>query len=220
MAFHPTAAGDRNARLTIQDNASGNPHQIPLRGSGVDPNAPQKSVGPIDVRDGFPLWYEDQHGLRLGLCLDANGLCLAPLPDPTQPPSVTDSIINFPEETFWWSAEARITRAIGGKVLLVLALEAAFTGDPAVGEQISFGRVRVRIDRLRPGKTYKITHPYGVLNNLVADAKGVINVTEDIGSLTSPADFSLTLQKRRRSSDAQASCPLRYQGAAADVSQP
>jgi hypothetical protein len=76
---------------------------------------------------------------------------------------------------------------------LVLAMEAAFTGDPAVGEQISFGRVRVRVDTLRPGKTYKVTHPYGVLN-LVADSRGAINVTEDIGPLSSPADFSLALQ--------------------------
>jgi hypothetical protein len=104
VQFAPTATGDRSARLTITDDASGSPHAVPLKGRGVDPAAPRRTVGPIDVRHGFPLWYGDEKGLRLQLCLDANGLCLSPAPDPTQPPSVTDTATNFPEETFWLAA--------------------------------------------------------------------------------------------------------------------
>lgn len=194
--FAPRTAGDLSARLTVSDDASGSPHAVPLKGTGVDPTAPKRHVGPIDVRDGFPLWYEDEAGLRLGLCLDANGLCFSPLPDPTQPPSVTDSSINFPDETFWWAATADITRSIGGKVQLVLAMEAAFTTEgPTVGEQIAFGRVRVRMDKLRPGASYKVTHPYGV-DTLEADSFGAARFTEDIGPLASPADFSLALRSR------------------------
>lgn len=196
VQFAPRTVGDLGARLTVTDDASGSPHQVPLRGVGVDPAAPRRTVGPIDVRDGFPLWFGDEKGLRLQLCLDANGLCLSPLPDPTQPPSVTDTATNFPEETFWWAAEADIVSASGGKIQLVLALEAAFTTDaPTVGEQIAFGRVRVRLGKVRPGATYRITHPYGV-DSVIADGDGQARFTEDIGPLGSPADFSQVLRSR------------------------
>lgn len=196
VTFTPTVAGDLSARLTISDDASGSPHLVPVRGTGVNANGPRRRVGPIDLRHGFPLWYEDEQGLRLGLCLDANGLCFAPLPDPTQPPSVTDTSSNFPEETFWWAAEADIASTSGARIQLVLAMEAAFTTDgPTVGEQIAFGRVRVRLEKVRPGRTYKITHPYGV-DSVVADGDGRARFTEDIGPLGSPADFSLALRSR------------------------
>ena len=196
VQFAPTAVGDRSGRLTLGDDASGSPHMVPLKGTGVDPAAPKRTLGPIDVRDGFPLWYADEKGLRLQLCLDANGLCLSPVPDPTQPPSVTDTAVNFPQETFWWAAQSDITSASGGKIQLVLALEAAFTtANPTVGEQISFGRIRVRLEKVKPGQTYRITHPYGV-DTVVADGDGRARFTEDLGALTAPADFSLTLRSR------------------------
>jgi hypothetical protein len=196
VQFGPTAAGDRSARLTLADDASGSPHTVPLSGAGVNPAAPRRTVGPIDLRHGFPLWYADEKGLRLQLCLDANGLCLSPVPDPTRPPSVTDTSINFPDETFWWSAESDIASASGARIQLVLALEAAFTTDgPTVGQQISFGRVRVRLEKVRAGQTYRITHPYGV-DTVVADKDGRARFTEDLGALATPADFSQTLRSR------------------------
>lgn len=196
VRFAPTVAGDLTARVTITDDAPGSPHRIPVRGTGGDPAAPRREVGPIDIRHGFPLWYQDEAALRLGLCLDANGLCFEPLPDPAQPPSVTDESVNFPAETFWWAAEASIPRSIGGKVQLVLAMEAAFTTEePTVGEQISFGRVRIRMDKLRPGNTYKVTHPYGV-DTLVADEFGAVRMSEDIGCGASPCDFTIALRSR------------------------
>src|SRR4051812_32683588 len=66
VAFRPGAAGTRSARLNIADNALGSPHQVPLSGIGVIAGAPQKTVGPIDLRTGYPAFYKDQNGLALG----------------------------------------------------------------------------------------------------------------------------------------------------------
>ncbi|HKR01982.1 MAG TPA: choice-of-anchor D domain-containing protein [Pyrinomonadaceae bacterium] len=172
IRFAPQAIGTRTARLALTDNAAGSPHLVPLTGVGLNPSIPNRQVGPIDPRHGFPMWYQDDQGLRLALCLDTNGLCLAEIPNPSLPPSVTDSLLNFPGEAFWWSAEAEIDRNIGGKVRLVLAKEAAFTTEDAtIGNQISFSRIRIRIDNLTPGASYTITHPYGSVT-LVADGDG------------------------------------------------
>ncbi len=215
VRFAPQSVGTRTARLALTDNAAGSPHLVPLTGVGLNPSLPNRQVGPIDPRIGFPLWYQDDQGLRLALCLDTNGLCLAEIPNPALPPSVTDSLINFPGEAFWWSAEAEINRAIGGRVRLVLAKEAAFTTEDAtIGNQISFSRIRIRIDELTPGASYTVTHPYGVVT-LVADGDGdaafdatldgggpgsggggggpdgEIDTTEDIG--IGPSDFRAAL---------------------------
>lgn len=216
VRFAPLAIGTRTARLALTDNAAGSPHLVPLTGVGLNPSLPNRQVGPIDPRHGFPMWYQDDQGLRLALCLDTNGLCLAEIPNPTLPPSVTDALINFPGEAFWWSAEAEINRAIGGRVRLVLAKEAAFTTEDAtIGNQISFSRIRIRLDELTPGASYTITHPYGSVT-LVADGDGdvafdgalegsgpgsgggggggpdgEIDTTEDIG--IGPSDFRAAL---------------------------
>ncbi len=154
-----------------------------------------EQVGPVNANHGYPNWYGDSNGLKLGLCLDGPPLCLEGLPNPTQPASVAadPALSNFPEEAFWWAGEASIERRAGGRALLVLAREAAFGGaDEAVrdGDQVSFSRVRIRVDNLRPGATYKVTHPYGVktfrAENGGAARGGVINFTEDIGCALSP----------------------------------
>ncbi len=173
VRFNPLAVGTRTARISLTDNAAGSPHRVLLTGVGLNPSLPNRQVGPVDPRHGFPLWYQDDQGLRLALCLDTNGLCLAEIPNPTQPPSVTDTVINFPGEAFWWSSEAEIDLPGGGRARLVLAKEAAFTTEDAtVGNQISFSRVRIRIDGITPGASYTITHPYGVVT-LVADGDGL-----------------------------------------------
>ena len=48
------------------------------------------------------------------------------------------------------------------------------------------------MDNMIPGATYHITHPYGEVD-LEADDRGRVFSTEDIGALTTPADFSLAL---------------------------
>jgi hypothetical protein len=153
------------------------------------------AVGPTSAVHGFPVWYEDAKGLTLELCVDpADPYCLAaPLPNPDQPISFPG---NFPDESFWSTADAIMDTNGGGQAQVVLALEAAFAGGaPAAGDQISFGRVRYRVDNLQAGATYTITTPYGT-DEIVAASGGAngINSTEDIG--IAPGVFTGALGSR------------------------
>ncbi|NUR07825.1 MAG: hypothetical protein HOQ22_06265 [Nocardioidaceae bacterium] len=158
-----------------------------------------KAVGPIDETNGFPLWYQDTNGVRLELCTDPNdALCImGDVPNPQAPVSFPD---NFPDEAFWSSGEATIDAGGGEKALLVTATEAAFAsadGLPAKGQQISFGRIRVRVSGLVDGATYKVTHPYGVDSaDAEPGAARGINTTEDVGSLVPDGVFDQTLGAR------------------------
>lgn len=193
VRFNPLAVGTRRANLTVTDTANGSQHLVPLRGTGLNPNIPNEAVGPIDPRTGFPLWYQDEQGRKLQLCLDSATLCLSTPPNGGTTGSITSNPVNFPGEAFYWSAEAQIPRSVGDDALLVLAKEAAFTTEDArAGEQITFDRIRVRIDALTPGATYTITHPFGVMTE-VADDAGEINTTTDIGCGGSPCDFRMSL---------------------------
>jgi hypothetical protein len=144
----------------------------------------QGQVGPINPDTGFPYWYQDANGLRLELCLDNNPLCLTTVPDPNRAPFVANAEAdsNFPDEAFWWSGESNLTGANGVTGLLVLASEGAFSARVQNGDQIAFGRIRIRIDNLVQGGTYRIVHPYGVdvFDNVSSGRRG-INYTEDIG---------------------------------------
>jgi hypothetical protein len=132
----------------------------------------------------FPEWYEDKGGLRLELCT-SGPLCMAtlevPLPKPDEPARYPD---NFPSEAFWWAAETTLTYP-GGSALLVLAQEAAFATEVvADGDQIAFGRLRIRATGLVPGAWYRFTHPYGEVDLQAVDkAPRVVNHTRDIGCL-------------------------------------
>lgn len=141
-----------------------------------------KAMGPIDGGNGFPVWYQDTNSVALELCLDlADPMCLQPIPVPN-PNGAVVFPTNFPDEAFWWVGETSISLGSGGSALLVLALEAAFAnGDPAPGDQVSFGRIRIRVDAPVAG-TYTVTHPYGSREFVVtAPGVGAINDTRDIG---------------------------------------
>jgi hypothetical protein len=150
--------------------------------------------GPVDPDHGFPTWYDDLNGARLALCLDGPPLCLAGVPNPSEPASVPG---NFEDEAFWWTAEAAIDQG-GVSALLVMAQEAAFAnGAPAPGDQMSFGRIRVRVSGLVPGGSYTVTHPYGTKTFTAEDAQQSINDTQDVGCVPVVlanlyCDFSLT----------------------------
>ena len=158
------------------------------------------TVGPISAFDGFPVWYKDENGLRLQLNVNPtdpySGITPADLPDPTQPVSFPN---NYPEEAFYFQAEAEMTTGSGERARLVLALEAAFALEvPRVGDQVVFGRVRIRIFGIQPNVEYTVTHPYGV-DTFIAepdgDGAGEINFTEDIGGLNG-GEFQLALNSR------------------------
>ncbi|HKP12379.1 MAG TPA: chitobiase/beta-hexosaminidase C-terminal domain-containing protein, partial [Blastocatellia bacterium] len=155
-----------------------------LAGFSASAQTTQGQVGPINPDTGFPFWYQDTNGLRLELCLDNNPNCLTTLPDPTRPALVAaqEADSNFPDEAFWWSGEADLTGAGGVSGRLILGAEAAFANRIQTGDQVSFGRIRIRIDNLVQGGTYRIVHPFGVdvFDNVSSGSRG-INYTEDIG---------------------------------------
>lgn len=153
------------------------------------------AVGPVSSENGYPESYTDGEGTRLELCLatDPNCSVAPPLPDPAQPMSFPD---NFADENFYSLVSAGLTTATGGSASLTLAAEAAFANGPVVaGDQITFGRVRIRVSGLTPGATYTVTHPYGVDEFVADDATRSINSTEDIG-IGAPGDFTGMLNSR------------------------
>lgn len=134
---------------------------------------------------GFPLWYRDTNRVPLQLCLDrANGMCLTAEPFPLQPLRFPD---NLGDELFWWVGDASIPipqqgaldRA--GEAILVQAIEAAYsTGGVVSGAQVSFARIRIRIDTPYAGR-YTVTTPFKEFVFDVAAAGDGINYTEDVG---------------------------------------
>jgi hypothetical protein len=151
-------------------------------------------VGPINASNGFPAWYKDDNGLRLELNVNPN--------DPfsgLSPAELLSFPDNFPSEAFYMLAEAEMETGTGERARLTLALEAAFVTEiPRDGEQIVFGRVRIRIAGLQPNVEYTVTHPYG-FDTFMAEPDGEgfgeINFTEDIGGLDG-GNFDLALNSR------------------------
>ncbi|MBV7548115.1 hypothetical protein KW849_17655 [Pseudomonas sp. PDM26] len=151
----------------------------------------------LPANGNFAAWYQDTHGRTLDLCLSkAVSSRVASTPDaPTYMcslipnPGIFDDTqplvfpTNFPDEAFWATGETTIVDAARGiDLTYVSALEAAFSGgDPLEGDQISFARIRIRIDVPVAG-TYVITHPYGVeVFNVDTPGRRAINMTRDIG---------------------------------------
>lgn len=158
------------------------------------------AVGPVNATNGFPFWHMDGNGLTLELCLTP-GNCVFDLP------IVGNSFsqqIGFGEKAFYWSADADLTGATGATGSLRMALVASFSGSttvriPADGEQITFFQIVVGpIAGLTASNVYRVTHPFGVIENLVADGSGTIpQQRQDIGcAIASPAvpcNFSAVL---------------------------
>jgi hypothetical protein len=145
------------------------------------------AVGPMNPATGFPLWYKDATGTLLDQALSTADPNTPAVGDP-QPfvSSRPGAPASLPDESFYWLAEARMVTGGGvrrGRARVVLALEATFAGTGAVadGQQIVFARVRFRIDDGVPGGSYVITHPFGQTDPLVADDRGRVFETEDIG---------------------------------------
>jgi hypothetical protein len=159
------------------------------------------AVGPVGAH-GFPVWYEDHSGLRLEQCLDAADAYCDPAfltaegLDPAQPLHIgrgpADS--NWPGESFYYAANNSFDLPDGTQVDFVSALEATFANEEvADGDQVTFGRLRIRLEDAQPGGTYTITHPYG-LDTLTADADGEIRYVQD--KTPAPDDFGLALDSR------------------------
>ncbi len=155
----------------------------------VGPPAPLLT-GPVNDVNGFPLWWQDNTGLTLQVCLNPD-LCFFDPVDPTNPYSVQ---VGFGPEAFWWLAEGTITAA-NIDVLVVMAAEAAWAAEvPNPGDQFPFTRLRIRIDTPAAG-TYTLTHPYGVEVFEVADA-GIRTINESF-DIPVPAPFGGRLHTSR-----------------------
>ncbi|MCI0754877.1 PKD domain-containing protein [Teichococcus vastitatis] len=143
------------------------------------------AAGPINPDHGFPMWFEDGEGTRLDLALRPDPLtpAVGELPSPGAPLQFPD---NFPDEAFYFAAEAELpiggTDAVG-RARVIMALEAAFggAGSPSPGANVVFARLRVRIDDAVPGAAYVVKHPYGETDPLEADDRGRVAYTEDLG---------------------------------------
>ncbi|MEU4220707.1 PKD domain-containing protein [Actinoplanes sp. NPDC026623] len=170
-------------------------------------------IGPI-AEHGFPAWYRDSNNVRLELCTDPGDLlCPAAadeMPHPDEPVSFPD---NFPGESFYQLAGADFPIAGGARVTVGMNVEAAFAReDPIPGDQVVFGRVRIRFDA-PTGQRFRITHPYGI-DDIVAGDKGV-NMTEDVG--IAPGAFGGVLSSRigpflKWDPNAGAAAPAGYTG--------
>ncbi|AOE87532.1 hypothetical protein [Pseudomonas sp. TCU-HL1] len=170
--------------------------QVPAALYAVDPGPYNPDIG------SFAAWYQDTHGRTLDLCLSKAQSTRVPgapgapsymcslLPEPGVYDDAQPLVFptNFPPEAFWFTADAAITDATSGIDLSYgAAIEAAFAvEEPAEGDQISFARIRIRVDVPTIG-TYTVTHPYGVevfevtADDFGTDGGGAINMTRDIG---------------------------------------
>jgi hypothetical protein len=151
------------------------------------------AVSPNLLPSGFPEWYQDGAGRALQLCLsgvdNGNGpLCPLALPNPNAP---IDFPGNFPNETFWFHGDATVPTT-AGTADLTTALEAAFGGGAVVnGDQISFARIRIRIDVPAPGGNYRVIHPYGVEEFAnVQPGASAIDFTSAVGVAGPPPAFA------------------------------
>jgi hypothetical protein len=140
--------------------------------------------GPLDPAFGnYPAWYQDDIGQRLEPCLDGPQ-CLATLERP-KPDAPVEFPNNFPGEMFWFNASATIGDPVAPDAELVMAQEGAFGGDSegvVDGEQVGFGRLRIRVFQgLEEGRSYRVTHPYGVQEFVAGPVSRQINFTDDTG---------------------------------------
>jgi hypothetical protein len=152
--------------------AEGNPNRL-------------KAAGPTDPANRFPKWFEDGVGLKLELVTNADprAPAIGELDRPADPVAFPG---NFPDESFYFMAEARLEvggAGIIGRARVIMALEAAFGGDgsPVDGLGVVFARLRVRIDDVIPGAVYVVHHPYGTTKELEADEGGRVAYTCDLG---------------------------------------
>jgi hypothetical protein len=147
---------------------------------------------------GYPIWYQDANvtvvdgveertgGLQLTYCPPTDAMCISAPIDLADPNSVA---LRVGEEGFFWTSEAFINEdtadvtdlPAGLDGILVMAIEGAFggTGVPSDGNQITFARIRVRVDVPVAGD-YTITHPYGTLEFPGVTVADGINYTDDV----------------------------------------
>jgi hypothetical protein len=206
VALAPSVLGARSTTLVITSNATPAVTSVPLSGTGIGGHAAVSATNTLT----FPDWYQDEGGVRLDQCLDPNNPECLVLPGGTFDGTNTNLSFpdNFPDEFFWYDADADVLSTPGcngtapGKLRFRFALEGAFlNGDPAVGDQMTFGRMRVQSSGgLCPAHDYTVVTPYGswtVTTDELGGLKPGANTT-DVGCTPTPpdvpCDYSLALR--------------------------
>ena len=204
LQFAPLSNGDHATQLQLASNAG--PATVDLTGTGTGGTA---DVGPVGAY-GFPEWYLDDTGIRLGQCIDPddpNCVVLAdPFYDPAQPLVFPD---NFPSEYFYYMVDALTDvqdptcSASQGSAGMRIALEAAFANEgPVDGDQMTFGRIRFRsTGGLCPDTDYLFVSPYGADQYRTDGAGGLKPAagTQDVGCAPTPGvpcEFAEALSSR------------------------
>lgn len=125
-------------------------------------------IGPISLQHGFPIWVEDDLGLRSGPNL--------PLSTPDGPILGNDftQLTGFGAEAFWWGISGT-----NGSIDIEFAMEAAFFPSVANGNQEAFSRIRIR-GTVNAEGTWNVSNGVGVNFDVTADAAGDIDHTDDI----------------------------------------
>ena len=188
---------------------------MPSLASAAPTRAAQKDVG------GFPLWYQDNNGVRVELCYDPNDAnCVAPVSATYNPGLPLAFPGNYPDELFYSAADSdlvivddsascpsfnRTAAAAGAGSRIHMALEASFlNGTLTPGDQMVFGRLRV-VSRagngLCPANWYTFRTPYGPITlqtDQNAEIQGAVAsaATNDVGCLpgpVSPCNYNLAL---------------------------
>lgn len=115
------------------------------------------TTGPLNPVNGYAETVTDINGLTLQICKDP-ARCFF---DPVVTGNLTSEQTGTGGESFWWLADATLTNNSGLDAVLVMAAEATYnTEDPTPGEQLSFTRLRLRIDAPFTG-VYTVEYPYG-----------------------------------------------------------
>jgi hypothetical protein len=151
-----------------------------------------QAVGPVSPVDGFPIWYQDNTGVRLEQCgvlvADPNCPAFGPLPGGVGSPISFPT--NYTPEAFYQLASVTIPTANAGRAVIALNLEQALP-TAANGAQITFSRLRVDINNATTNLNYKVTTPAGVTNvtsTNVPPHAGNVFTTVDTGA--APGNFS------------------------------
>jgi hypothetical protein len=155
-----------------------------------------KAVGPVDQINGYPMWYEDKHGIKLGLCTNGAHCFFLP-PNPgiaaRAPTSPTDTTHNWPDESFFYAAETGFDGINGTRGLLIHALEASYLGGEVKrDDEIVWVRFRLHFWNLQPFQDYTFRYPFGQETHQ-ADGDGRIFVTRDVG-IGNPREFTGALK--------------------------
>ena len=158
-------------------------------------------AGPVDAAHGFPVWYIDQKGVALELCVNldaavlaAGGCAVVPGPLPAGVQTVPEVFpANWAAEHFYTLASVTLATAGldkktglpisgAGKLVLTMGLTGAFVaGVPTPGAQITFNRWRARQDNLACSGSYTYYTPNNAPQTFVGAAGNRLIQTSDIG---------------------------------------